>query len=265
MAHFLRSFSPFLFLPFFLCLPACRDHHEADDLPLVFNIEPEFTVDLFEQRDPADGTARFGLWVESMADCACSGCSVVAETEVSSDDVSVKLLGILEPVPCTGTPAPARTFVPIGALADGEYRFSLSLRSVVTNVGTLRVAQGRYTLSMPDAQGVVFENYVLETMPADMVWGYALTPDEPSVMAAQNWLADLKNITADGGLAPGFYSYFTVSGSGAMFFHKSFAPQGAAQVFVRKLAVPPGDLKGLLQTYRANALEVRCLSTLGEF
>ena len=232
----------------------------------MLNLEPEFSVDLFEQRDPADGTARFGLWVESMTDCGCSGCSVVAESAVQGSDVSVQLLGIQEPMPFAGAPAPARTFVPLGPLADGVYRFSLSLRSVVTNTGTLSVANGRYTLTMPDAQGLVIQNYVLETMPSGMVWGYARTPDEPSMLAAQNWVADLKKISTDGGLAPGFYSYFTVSGNGAMFFHKSFAPQGgAAQMFVRKLAAPPGDLKGLLQTYRANALEVRCLTTMGEF
>jgi len=262
MLTFLRSVSSLLF--FSLLLSACRDQHLAD-LPTVFNLEPEFTIDLFEQRDPADGTAQFGLWVESMADCPCAGCAVVAETEVQGKDISVRLLGIQEPVPCTGAPAQARTFVPLGPLAEGEYSISLSLRSAVTNTGTLQVTQGRWALTMPDPQGVVFQNYVLEKMPDDMVWGYARTPDEASVLAAQNWLSDLKKITADGGLAPGFYSYFTVSGNGAMFLHKNFAPQGVAQVFVRKLAAPPADLKNLLQTYRANALEVKCLTTRGEF
>ena len=264
MVHFLRSFPPLIFLSIFLFLPACRDHH-ADDLPLVLNLEPEFSVDLFEQRDPVDGTGRFGLWVESMTDCVCSDCSVVAESMVQGNDISVQLLGIQTALPCAGLPAPARTFIPIGSLADGDYRFSLSLRSVVSNTGTLRVESGRYTLTMPDAQGVEIQNYVLETMPEGMVWGYADTPDEPSVLAAQNWLADLKKISTDGSLAPGFYSYFTVSGNGAVFFHKSFAPQGATQMFVRKLTAPPDDLKNLLQTYRSNALQLKCLSTLGEF
>jgi hypothetical protein len=262
MFNFLRSVSSLLF--FSLLLSACRDQHLAD-LPTVFELEPEFAIDLFEQRDPADGTAQFGLWVESMADCSCTGCAVVAEAEVQGNDISVRLLGIQEPVPCAGAPAQARAFVPIGPLADGEYRFSLSLRSAVTNTGTLQVAQGRCTLTLPDPQGVVFQNYVLEKMPDDMVWGYALTPDETSVLAAQNWIGDLKKITTDGGLAPGFYSYFTVSGNGAVFLHKNLAPQGAAQVFVRKLSAPPADLKSLLQTYRANALTLKCLTTRGEF
>lgn len=264
MVTLLRCFFTLVSLTLLMSLPACRDEHAAD-LPTVFDLEPEFTVDLFEQRDPLDGTPKFGLWVESMADCACSGCAVVAETEVQGNDISVRLQGIQEPVPCTGMPAQARTFVPIGQLPDGEYRLTLSLRSVVTNTGTLNVVQGRYILTMPDPQGVVFQNYVLEKVPADMVWGYALTPDETSMLAAQNWIGDLKSITADGGLAPGFYSYFTVSGNGAVFLHESIAPQGAAQVFVRKLAAPTANLKNLLQTYRANALEVRCLTTQGEF
>jgi hypothetical protein len=264
MVTLLRYFFALVFLTVLMCLPACRDEHAAD-LPTVFELEPEFTVDLFEQRDPLDGTARFGLWVESMADCTCSGCAVVAETAVQGNDISVHLLGIQEPMPCVGQPAPARTFVSIGQLPDGEYRFSLSLRSAVTNTGSLSVAEGRYTLTMPAPQGIVFQNYVLEKMPADMLWGYALTPDEASVLAAQNWISDLKSITTDGGLAPGFYSYFTVSGNGAVFLHKSLAPQGASQVFVRKLNVPTADLTNLLQTYRANALEVKCLTTRGEF
>lgn len=250
-----------------LLLPACRDQH-LDEADPIFNIDPEFTADLFEQRNAANGNAEFGLLVESMTDCDCANCAVIAESSIAGDRISVRLLGIQKPDSCFGAPAPARTFVPIGDLADGTYQFSLSLRNVVTNEGTLTVAQGRWTLSIPDLQGIEFQNYVLDKMPENLIWGFAQTPTEKAITASKELITDLKQISADPGLAPGFYSYFTVTGGGSLFFHKSFAPAGPAQVFVRKLTASPEALKNVLQDYRdpgQDNLQIRCLTTLGEF
>ncbi len=259
-------FASLLLLSSFL-LTACRDQH-LDEADPIFNIDPEFTADLFERRNAADGSAEFGLLVESMTDCDCANCAVIAESNIVGDRISVRLLGIQKPDSCFGAPAPARAFVPIGNLADGTYQFSLSLRNVVTNEGTLTVEKGRWTLSMPAVQGIEFQNYVLDKMPENLLWGYAVTPTEKAITASKELLADLKKITTDPGLAPGFYSYFTVTGGGTVFFHKSFAPVGPAQIFVRKLTASPAELKNLLQGYRNPAqenLQIRCLTTLGEF
>ena len=245
---------------------ACRVADVRDEV--VFTIEPEFAVDLFEQRDPADGTPTFGLWVESMANYDCPGYGIEANVQVSGGKIDVTLLGVLRPVPCAGDSAPAKQFLPIGNLPDGVYPFSLSLRDVVTNKGMLTVANGHYELSLPDAQGVDVREFVLEHLPNGIVWGYAATPDESSEPVADSFIFDLKTLTSESGLAAGYYSYFTVAGTGDIFFHERIAPAGAAQLFVRKLTTSPDALKSLLQNYRNSTqlpLNIKCWTTGGEF
>lgn len=241
----------------------CRDQSSLNEPDLV-RLDPEFTLDLYEQRDPADGHPSFGLWVETLADCACSGCTVVAESRIQGTDIAVELMGVQTPQPCAGSAAPAHSFIPIGNLADGEYRLSISLRSVATTAGTLRVQAGQYSLSMDDPQGFMVRNYQLHSMPPDLVWGYALTPDEPSALLAQQWLNDLKKISSEAALPPGFYSYFTVSGNGAMFLHPGIEPSGSAQVFVRRLDATLPVLRQTVEAYRTQSLPLRCLSVWGE-
>ncbi len=257
----------FLILTGLSLAAACRVTGDADAQP-EFTREPEYRVDLFEERSPADGTPAFGLWLERRELSACAGYGVDAAVGMQGNDIQVTILGVLPPpAPCSGDSAPARQFVPLGNLADGNYGFTLSLRDVVTNQGSLTVSQGHYVLSLPDAQGVIVQNFVLETMPAGIVWGYAATPDEMVQPVADNFIADLKTLTGDDGLAPGFYSYFTVSGTGDFIFHERSAPAGPANLFVRRLTASPDALKGLLQNYRdasQQPLQIKCWTTEGE-
>ena len=136
------------------------------------------------------------------------------------------------------------------------------------NKGTLKITNGHYQLSLPDAQGLVIENYLLESLPSGIVWGYAATPNESSQPVSDNFLSELKTLTTESGLASGFYGYFTVSGTNNITFHKSIASDEAAKYFVRRLSAAPDALKGLLQNYRTAAqppLEIKCWTTEGEF
>lgn len=251
-----------IFLP---AIFSCRV--EEDNGEVVVTIPPEYAVDIFENRAAADGTPTFGLWVESTEKYECPGYGVAAEVAVQNGSITVTILGVTKPAPCVGDSAPARQFIPIGDLADGTYKFNLSLRDVIENEGSLTVSDGLYTLSLPDAQGVVIENFTLSTLPDGIVWGYAATPDEASQPVADNFLTDLKTLTTENGLVPGFYSYFTISGTGNITFHKSVAPVGAAKYFVRRLSASPDALKGILQNYRNAAqqpLSIKCWTTEGE-
>ncbi|MBV6442863.1 MAG: hypothetical protein EPGJADBJ_04589 [Saprospiraceae bacterium] len=248
-----------------LAFTCCKVNDEEE---LVVTAPPEYEVDLFEYRAPADGMPTFGLWIESVEKYECPGYNIDAQITVQNGSIKVNIPGVTAPTPCTGDSARARQFLPIGNLADGTYEFFFSLRNLIVNEGTLEVSNGRYILSLPDAKGIVVENFVLESLPDGMVWGYAATPDEASQPVADNFLADLKTVTAENGLAPGFYSYFTVSGTGNVTLHKSIANGGPAKPFVRLLTATPGELKGILQTYRNAAqqpLDIRCWTTEGEY
>lgn len=248
-------------------LSACRVG-PGDDTDIVVTADPEFAVDLFEMRNDSDGAPTFGLWVESVKVYDCSGYGIDASVLVQNNRIEVDLLGTIPASPCSGDPAPAKQFLPIGNLADGSYTFAISLRDIIINEGVLTVTDGRYSLSLSDPQGIDFQNLVLERLPDGIIWGYAATPDELSEPVADNFIFDLKTLSTESGLLPGFYSYFTVAGAGGVYFHKSIAPPGTAEIFVRRLSASTDALKSLLQNYRNAAqqpLYIRCWTTEGEF
>lgn len=266
MPLLLRSRWFFAMICLSLAVGACRvDDDETDELK--FTDDPEYRIDLFEQRDPTDGKPTFGLWIERLELSECEGYGVDASLSVQNGKIAVRILGVTKPSICAGDSAAAQQFLPIDNLTDGVYEFSLSLRDVIVNQGSLTVTSGRYILSLPDAQGVVIDNFVLESLPDGIVWGYAATPDEASQPVADNFIADLKTLTTDHSLAPGFYSYFTLSGTGDVVFHRRVAPTGASKFFLRRLSSSPDVLKSILQNYRnasQQPLNIKCWTTEGE-
>ncbi|MBK8966428.1 MAG: hypothetical protein IPM36_07065 [Lewinellaceae bacterium] len=234
---------------------------------IIVTLDPEFTVDLFEQRDAVDGAPVFGLWMESMKQFDCGNYNIEATVQVQAGAVVVELQEIRKPDTCLGAPGPAKGFLPVGNLANGTYQFSLSLSPVIRSEGTLRVQSGHYELSLPVQQGIDFQNRVLESIPDNYIWGYANTPAEPDQPVADQLVQHLKAFTLEPALMPGFYSYFTISGTGQYFFHRSIAPAGQHRPFLRRLPAGPDDVRDVLQGYRnghGRPFEVRCLSTFGE-
>lgn len=240
------------------------------DPAVIVTLPPEFSVDLFEQRDTANGYPTFGLWVESIKACACNHCGIGSAVQTTTDAVAVKILGVSEPPLCNGPAAVAKQFVPIGNLPDGVYAFSIALgaAAAIVNEGTLRIQAGRYQLDMPDVQGIEIGNYTLQHIPDHYIWGYADPKDSSQTKAARDFLRDLKNQTSAPELMPGFYGYFTVSGTGALLLHRQLSTESVQiEPFMRKLNAPAEALRPLLKGYRntgQGALHIRLLSTEGE-
>lgn len=251
-----------------LGLPACRVQ-PGDEPDVVVTLPPEFIVDLYEQRDPLDGHATFGLWVETVkTDYPAANYRIETSVETAADGFTVRLLEVAAPDQPEGGPGPARAFVPVGLPADGAHRFTILLGNTLVNEGALTVAPGRYELALPQPEaGIDLQNRVLFSIPPGTVWGFALTPTEIQTPVANEFLLKIKDFTSEAGLAPGFYGYFTVAGTGQAFFHRSVLPGTPAQFFVRRLTASPDALRGLLQNYRSSQqtpLEIRCWTTEGE-
>ncbi|HOY05785.1 MAG TPA: hypothetical protein PLO67_10315 [Saprospiraceae bacterium] len=255
-----------LFLSSGVFLYSCQNGKE--DPVVIVTTDPEFQVDLFEQRSAADGSPTFGLWIRSIEKYPCANYVLENEVQVAGADISVHLSSVYAPDTCTGTPAVAQAFVPIGNLPPGTYNLTLSLADAIENTAVLNVFENRYELTVPHPQGVDFQNLVVNKMPENLVWGYILTPDAAATERAGAFLADLKSITAEPTLPAGYYSYFSISGTGLISLHAGFAPASTVQVFVRRFASAPVDVQNLLQQYRSgpqNALQIGCLTTLGAF
>lgn len=259
----------FLFLLFALALGACRVRPGESDPDVIVTVPPEFIVDLYEQRDAADGHATFGLWVETVkTDYPSGNYRIVSAVESGANRIAVRLLNVSEPDQPDHIAGPARAFIPVGALADGVYAFTVQLGDALFSDGVLTIGQGRFELNFPDGTaGIDVQNRVLQHIPDGMVWGYALTPSEIQYPAANNFLLNIKDFTTESGLAPGYYGYFTVAGTGQVFFHRSVAPGALSQPFLRRLSADPNALRALLNSYRNDSqtpLTIRCWWTGGE-
>lgn len=237
------------------------------DETVIVTTEPEFRVDLFEQRHPATGNPSFGLWIRSAETFTCSNYVIEGSVQTSSTEVKIQLDDVRKPDTCIGSAGPAQTFMAIGNLPLGTYHFFLSLGNAIENEGTLKVLSTGYELTVEHPQGVDFQNITLQKIPEGLVWGYVSTPDSLTNTVATDFLADLKNITTESDLLPGFYGYFTFSGTGLLALHPGFAPGGPTQIFVRQLQAQPATLQQLLQQYRTAPqapAQIRCLTTFGE-
>lgn len=250
-------------LPF---LPSCQNAKDED--VVIVTTAPEFQVDLFEQRDAVDGHPEFGLWIQSLEKYPCNNYVIEYSVQMTDGKIEVHLNDVTSPDTCHGSVASARAFIPIGNLSPGTYPFALALGNAINNEGTLSVFEDRYEMSLPSPQGIDFQNLVVRKMKPGLLWGHIATPDAATSGRAIDFLNELKSITSEPALAPGYYSYFTVSGTGLIVPHTASAPGGPTQFFLRKLEGAPAPLQNLLLQYRnaqQNALQITCLSTFGAF
>jgi hypothetical protein len=251
------------FLFFFAGLSSCKVSREEDPV-VIYTGETEYRFDLFEKRDSLSGDPTFGLWVESMKTYDAGNYSIDHTVDASSQQININMLGVQKPASGVGAAGPAKTFIPIGHLQDGDYQMNISLAGAVVNKASLHIAAGHYSLSLPNPEGILFQNLVMDHIPVGTIWGYAGIANESQQPVANAFILDLKPISADPGLPPGYYSYFTVSGTGDVFLHNSMGVPGKALPFVRKLTGSRVELTNLLQSYRAQPIAIRCLTTFGE-
>lgn len=259
MTYFSKLF-PALLCCFFL--HACQAG--KDDEIVIVTTAPEFQVDLFEQRDSIDGAAMFGLLIKSIRSFPCANFKIEGDVQISGNQVRVYLNDVLEPDSCQGAAGTAQRFLAIGNLAPGSYSFSLFLKDALESSGTLTIGASSSALSIDQQQGIDFQQIVLNKIPEGLLWGYATTPDPDAAARIDAFLADLKNISSEPALSPGYYSYFTLAGTGLVALRPGFAAPGPAQVFVRQLNAAPQGLSQLLQQYRPQSSgQIRCLTTFG--
>lgn len=257
-----------LFLGFLSALTACKENLEPAEI--IYNVPPEFSVDLFEARSAAQGDSIFGLWVESMAPYNYSNFGILFEVQIDDQqNIFVKILGPDEPAQGVGNPAKARAFIPIKNLPDGIYPFTLALGNALENKGTLAIKDGVRTLKLPGLRGFVLQNSILYSIQKPLIWGYVENPSELTKDAAEACIRDLKGLSGDHGLIPGFYSYFTITGAGNSFLHTSIEPDLPAILFIRSFNNDTVALRNVLNLYRnpqnPQPLKVHCFSTFGAF
>ena len=93
-----RFFTPIIYAslpptPFLFAACSAADRNGDEDL--VVTIDPEFAIDLYQQRAESDGAATLGLWLESTEPYECAGYRPDVRLETTSDKISVNLLEMI--------------------------------------------------------------------------------------------------------------------------------------------------------------------------
>lgn len=249
-----------------MAMTACRPLDNLEEVQFV--TDPEFTVDLFDWRDPATGNPRFGLYVESRANYPCDNTRLTTQLTALGNAIELEFLGVSQTEPCDSAPAPIRQFIELGSLSDGEYEFSLRLNDVAVSKGVLTVSSGLFSLSAVESRGVDFRERVLQRIPEGIIWGFIRIPDEKANAAADQFLQILKPLSAEADLPPAYYGYFSVAGTGVSSSAAFLQLNPSDRFFIRRFnKVNFPALRAMADNFRAQpgAPDIRCFSTAGEW
>lgn len=188
-------------------------------------------------------------------------------TAQAAGGITIAIEGVQPPDECVGVPGTLRAFLALPALTDGDYALTFQLGNALTSTGRLQVDSGRLLWQVEEAQAIDFRNRETLRMAEGLVWGEVRLQSEAERPVAQNFIAELKAATIAQNLAPGFYSYFTVTGLGTFAFHESYETAAQNEVFVRQFTGPVETIRTLVYKYRNHQtlpLQIRCFTTFGE-
>ncbi len=223
---------------------ACKVDNNGKDQ--VVNVEPEFTMDLFEKL--AGGkTLTFRIKSIDLQDCTNYG--IDASSGHSSSFIRLVINNIVEPENCDPGPAFASTEVDVSPLPGGTYDFQVVLKDAIFSEGKLNVTPEKYLVDMPTTNGFYYIHKELMRVQDQQIWGYIgyENKDEGKPYADQ-FLADLNSICSAANLQNGYYGYFSVDGG-----EPSLIPVPGFtnfQEFAFHLDADTETLKDLLQQYR---------------
>jgi hypothetical protein len=248
---------------FAITLIACKP--EPGEPDVVITVDPEFSVDIYEQRDAATGAPTLGFWIQSLEAYPCSDPQIMAQTSLVDGKIEVKILGVDASV-CSPGLSVAKRFLPLAPLGIGDHPIKFTL-GPITNDGIMRVGEDRYELVLPDPKGIDIQQYVLNSIPEQLFWGIIQTNNSTLSEKAAMCVSELKSKSIDAGLSPGFYGYFTLSATGQTAAHKSIKNEDSDVFFLRKATNGLDNVREVLQKYRDDQdtpLKIRCFSTAGE-
>ena len=251
---------------FLLSAVSCKKE-TIEDPDVVISVDPEFLVDLFELRNPVDGSPELGFWVETISDYPCSEGTFLSQVLEQDGAFRLVLDEVVIPDSCPTTSGPVSDFVPLGELSSGVSPLTFSIASALNSQGELLLQEDVFEWVVDKEVGIEVLNRVVNRIPDGLIWGYAAPRTEQEVPKAHAFINDLKAISTDHNLPVGFYSYFTVTGTGLITPHRSF--DGGSHFFVRRISMDQlPALEALLNAYRdtqQTPIELKCLSTYGEF
>ncbi|MFQ5445738.1 MAG: hypothetical protein ACE5FF_02295 [Saprospiraceae bacterium] len=218
-----------------------------NDKETIVKVNPEFTIDLFEQL----GQPRaFQFKIATIEKQVCTNYSISTYSTLSFNRVTLSVDDLLPPVDCIEGEGPARAVANVGTLPNGYFNLSINLKDAIRNDGLLKVYQDSIVVDLDSKDGLELVHEVLLRIPETALWGYAAYNDKAAgEEPAKAFLADLADKATATQSPQGYYGYFKVDGSGDVILlpppsHTYF------QTFFYNYEGDIADIKVLLQNYR---------------
>lgn len=208
------------------CLASCSKN--ASDLE-VLNLEGEFVINA-DQRFTENGSA-FSYYITTANDQECQSSEIVYRLLDVEGELNLILEDITQIENCPSDAGKVEAYIPV-SIVEGKTDVSISLRNVVKNKGTLESTATQYKLDLPNSEGIIIGNSVVNKMPEDVLFG-VVTGVNLQDPVMQNLLDSLDQFN-QGSLTDGYYtSYFSVSDGEANFLDDTPTPAEHKDVYYR--------------------------------
>jgi hypothetical protein len=227
---------------------SCKLNKPSDQID--YNIPNEFQLSLTEIRDSATGVAELGFRFKSTNLYDCSGVGIQNTFSFSGDKINISLQKVLEPVVCDHIQAPAEALISIGNPKIGNFGCIVTLGGVVPNIGSLTVSAEKVSLAFAESAGIIVRTADFRRTPTGSIWGWAGVENAVDLPILQQFLTELKDISAEHDFSNGIYTDFRID---APTNFTSLLPKKSGFTtldFLRKMTASKADLQILLAKYR---------------
>ena len=235
------------------------------DTVIVPDVEDEFYIELSEVFNGGERSLNWKLRTIESVGCKGAGISFSFKRE-AGPLFSLSINNVVRPSDCDPAEEPARAVVEVGALQQGSYPVSVSLRETLNQDGILSVYKAFYQFTIDGGSGVLPLRERLYRIPDNTVWGYVDTKGVDSLMSpAEAFLTDIQEHTQEQALVNGHYGYFEWdNGSGQLTFPDAPPTSTGFQYSIREDRKEA--LVNLISAYREDyeGLDIVIFNTLGE-
>lgn len=199
-----------VYLLFFMIVGAamsCNVDNEEEPIIIPF-IEDEFYLDLWQNLTPNGSELEVHFF--TLEEENCQNAEVLSSLRITGRFAILTLFEILAPETCIPGQAPATGKEVFSEVSNNTYNFTVELKDVVENTGSLTVTSETFSVSTP-TNGIQWRHGSIQRIPTQALWGYISYSSGEEQVKAQALHADLAGLTVPSSLADGYYGHFTLA------------------------------------------------------
>ncbi len=198
----------------FVLFNSCSDSTSPKDD--VEQIDSKILINLREELSPQGRNLMLDCQTEKIYPCFNFG--IMNNVVQKSNLFKIKFLGIFVPEICLTALGPARCYINLGQLNDGNYSLSLEVNGQVISA-QLTVSKNVYKINYQQNPHFAFKNPELYRVPDNLIWGWIDYYDDSLSVVADSFLDSLQILGAQTvQLEKGDYGFFKVDSLNNLIF-----------------------------------------------